>query len=71
MILKVEDALKTFSRTPARLCHSGGDPDCEAHRDLRVIFPTASCCDIRIIYQFIPPQLCCEVVNSFILENHT
>ena len=37
MILKVEDALKQFSRT---------DPDCEAHRDLRVIFPT-SCCDIK------------------------
>ncbi len=28
MILKVEDALKPFSRT---------DPDCEAYRDLRVI----------------------------------
>ena len=36
MILKVEDALKPFSRT---------DPDCEAHRDLRVIFPTA--CHLR------------------------
>jgi len=50
MILKVEDALKPFSRTPARLCHSrpnglpgrtGGDPDCETYRVLWVIFPTA------------------------------
>ena len=53
MILKVEDALKPFSRT---------DPDCEAHRDLRVIFPTA-CCDVKIIHRFIPQQLCCDVVN--------
>jgi hypothetical protein len=36
MILKVEDALKPFSRT---------DPDCEAHRDLWVIFPAA--CRLR------------------------
>lgn len=44
MFLKVADALKPFSRT---------DPDCEAHRDLWVIFPVA-CCDMKIIYPFIP-----------------
>ena len=57
MILKVEDAFKPFSRT---------DPDCEAHRDPRVIFPTA-CCDVKIIHRFIPQQLCCEVVNLYML----
>ncbi len=55
MILKGEDALKPFSRT---------DPDCEAYRDLWVIFP-AACCDMKIIFRFIPRQLCCEVVNFF------
>ena len=53
MILKVEDALKPFSRT---------DPECAAHRDLPVIFPTAAC-DIKIIHRLIPRQLCCKVVN--------
>ena len=48
MILKNEDVLKSFSRTPARqsggparMNQSGGDPDCVAHRDLRVKFPAA------------------------------
>ena len=58
MILKVEDALKPLAELlPVR---SGGDPDCEAHRDLWVItcltavrFPVA-CCDMEIIYRFIP-----------------
>ncbi len=40
MILKVEDALKSFSRT---------DPESEALRDPRVLFP-AACCDNRIYY---------------------
>ncbi len=60
MILKVEDVLKPFSRT---------DPDCEAYRDLWVIFPAA--CPKGIPYGaakrknfiFIPQELCCEVVN--------
>lgn len=39
MILKDVDALKLYSRT---------DPDCAAHRDLRVIFPAA--CDGVVHY---------------------
>ena len=48
MILKVGDAIKSLSRTPAcrngstgrpaRLSHSGGDPDCEARRDLTGLY---------------------------------
>ena len=49
MILKVEDALKPFRRTPARLCHLGGDPDCEAHRDLRGSYsPSLVACAIAL-----------------------
>jgi len=58
MILKVEDALKPFSQTPAcRNDSAGRDPDCEAYRDLWVIFH-APCCSMKNIYRFIPRQLC-------------
>ena len=68
MILKVEDALKPFSRT---------DPDCSRSdafgrstsgslgnipRSLSQRDPLRGC-DMKIIYRFIPRQLCCEVVN--------
>ena len=43
MILKVEDVLKSFSRT---------DPEVEALRDLVVLFP-AACCENGICFSLL------------------
>ncbi len=50
MILKVEDALKSFSRTPAcRNDSAGRDPESEAFRDPGVLIP-AACCANGVYY---------------------
>ncbi len=62
MILKVADALISFSRT---------DPECIARRDPGVIFP-AACCELyKIFDKCIPRKLCSEVVDLLNLNQES